>query len=78
MPGNSDQLTVINNSINALNQTIGNLYTLLQTFPRTTGTSSAGPTVAGSIVFTSSEATGFLLIQSSSGATVKVPYYSNP
>ena len=75
MPENS-QLTVINNSINALNQTIGNLYTLLQSFPHTTATSSAVPSAVGGISFLSSEPAAFLLFQSSSGATYKIPGYT--
>jgi hypothetical protein len=71
-------LTVINTSINALNQILGNMYSLLQTFPRTTASSSAAPGTVGTISFSSSLATGFVLLQTSSGATVKLPYYSNP
>jgi hypothetical protein len=39
-----------------------------------TGTSTSA--TAGTITFTSSQAVGFLTLVSSTGATIKVPYYS--
>ena len=43
-------------------------------FPQTTALSTTAP-AAGTIVFTSSEATTFLSITTSSGGTYKVPGY---
>lgn len=45
------------------------------TFPQATTSSTAAPATVGAITFTSSEATGFLLVTLSSGVTVKMPYY---
>jgi hypothetical protein len=39
-----------------------------------TGTSTSA--TAGTITFTSSQAAGFLTLVSSTGATIKIPYYS--
>lgn len=57
-------------------QAINNLNTTLQTiFPQATAYSTTAAT-AGTITFTSSQATGFVSIITSSGATVKVAVYS--
>lgn len=56
-------------AISTLTTTIGSI------FPTVTASSSKAPASLGSITFTSSEASGFLLVTTSSGATVKVPYY---
>jgi len=56
-------------AINRLTTTIGSI------FPQVTVSSSAAPGSLGNITFTSSEASGFLLVTTSSGATVKVPFY---
>lgn len=55
--------------INALTAKIG------QVFPQATTASTTAPASAGSITFTSSLATGFLLVTLSSGPTVKIPFY---
>lgn len=57
------------NAINRLNKTIASI------FPEVTANSTVAPT-AGAITFTSSQALGFMLVELSSGTTVKVPYYS--
>lgn len=63
-----DMTTSAVTSIDSLNATVATL------FPRGTVTSSA-PTVAGAIVFTSSQADAFLLVTTSSGANYKMPLY---
>ncbi len=45
------------------------------TFPQATTSSTSAPATVGTITFTSSQATGFLLVALSSGVTVKFPYY---
>ena len=47
---------------------------LRSVFPQSGTVSSSSPTV-GTITFTSSQANGFLLVTSSSGAQYKVPVY---
>lgn len=67
-----DIYTTLLNGVQALNRlttTVGNI------FPQVTASSSSAPATTGSITFTSSEASGFLLVTTSSGATVKVPFY---
>jgi len=49
--------------------------TIKSIFPQVTTSSTSAPATTGSITFTSSEASGFLLVTTSSGATVKVPFY---
>lgn len=57
-------------------QAINNLTIKIGTvFPQATTSSTAAPATLGSITFTSSEASGFLLVALSSGVTVKFPYY---
>ena len=58
-------------------QAINNLATQIGViFPSVTATSSASPSAAGTISYSSSLATGFMLIELSSGVTVKVPFYT--
>lgn len=58
-------------------QAINNLRTtLLTVFPSVTTQSSAAPSAVGTVTFSSSLATGFMLVALSSGTTVKVPYYT--
>jgi hypothetical protein len=45
-------------------------------FPSTTASSSAAPATAGTITFSSSLASGFMLVQTSSGGTVKIAFYN--
>jgi hypothetical protein len=57
-------------------QAINNLATQIGVvFPSVTAASTSGPSVAGTISYSSSLATGFMLVELSSGTTVKVPYY---
>jgi len=68
----SDLYTAFQNGVQALraiNTTLGNI------FPEVTANSTVAAT-AGTITFTSSQALGFMLVELSSGTTVKVPYYS--
>lgn len=56
-------------AINNLRATIGTI------FPQVTGSSTSAPATIGTITFTSSEATMFQLVTTSSGFTGKVPIY---
>ena len=65
-----DLFGAMRNGVTAIN----NLAQVISTvFPQTTASSST--VTAGTITFTSSQADGFLVVQTSSGATVKIPYY---
>ena len=58
-------------------QAINNLTTKIGLiFPEVTASSTAAPSAVGAITYTSSLATGFMLVELSSGVTVKVPYYT--
>lgn len=70
-------LAEIYGAVNNVTLAINNLASKLQVF-NLGPTSSAVPGTAGTITFSSSQPTGFLLVTTSSGAVVKVPYYSNP
>jgi hypothetical protein len=60
-------------------QGINNLtQTIAKTLPQITTSSTAAPASPGAISFNSSQATGFILVQTSSGSTVKVATYSDP
>lgn len=68
----TDLLATMQNGVAAINE----LNTTLQTiFPQATAYSTTAAT-AGTITFTSSQATGFISIVTSSGATLKVAVYS--
>lgn len=57
-------------------QGINNLKTTIASvFPQITSTSTSAPTTAGTVTFTSSQASYFLLVTTSSGFTGKVPIY---
>lgn len=63
-------LTAMQNGVTAIN----NLKTTINSiFPHTTASSSTVTT--GTITFQSSTALGFMIVQTSSGATVKIPFY---
>ena len=67
-----DLLSAMQNGVtalNSLNRTIASI------FPEVTANSTVAAT-AGAITFSSSLALGFMLVELSSGVTVKVPYYS--
>jgi hypothetical protein len=55
---------------------INGLSSSILQLPHTTASSSAAPSAPGAISYSSSQATGFLLMTASSGVTVKVPYYT--
>ncbi len=64
-------LAALQNGVTAIN----NLAQTIQTvFPNSTASSTSVTT--GTITFQSSTATGFMVVQTSSGGTVKVPFYS--
>ena len=64
-------LNTLQNGVTALN----NLRTSINTvFPRTTASSTGATT--GSVTFSSSQPAGFMIVQTSSGATVKIAYYN--
>jgi hypothetical protein len=68
----SDLLSAMQNgvvAIRALNTTLATI------FPQATAYSTTAAT-AGTITFTSSQATAFISIVTSSGATLKVPVYT--
>lgn len=70
--GTGDLLQSLQQGVQAIN----NLRMTISTvFPQLTGTSTTAPSSAGSITFTSSEATGFFLVTTSSGFSAKVPFY---
>ena len=57
-------------------QAINNLKTTISTvFPQITSTSTSAPATVGTVTFTSSEASFFMLVTTSSGFTGKVPIY---
>ncbi len=68
----SDILTTLQNGVRAIN---GLSTQLANIFPQSTAYSTTAAT-AGTITFTSSQATGFISVVTSSGATVKVAVYS--
>lgn len=68
----TDILAALQNGVVAINNLNA---TLQQIFPQATAFSTTAAT-AGTITFTSSQATGFISVVTSSGATVKVPVYS--
>jgi hypothetical protein len=75
MAGILDLLGAMQNGVVAIQTVAKNLASV---FPNSTLSSTAAPATTGSITFTSSEAAGFMIVQTSSGGTVKVPFYSNP
>lgn len=71
-------VTLLGGSSSTLNMNLSGITTAISHLPSTVGTSGSAPATPGSIVFSSSLAQIFILMQTSSGATVKVPAYSNP
>lgn len=66
-----DLLTALQNGVQAIN----NLNTSLNNFfPQATSVSTS--VTAGTITFTSSQAAGFLIVETSSGASFKVALYN--
>jgi hypothetical protein len=72
MAGLTDLLTAMQNGVTAIQSVAKNLSAV---FPGTTASSTTAPGTLGAITFTSSQAGGFLLVQTSSGFTAKVPFY---
>lgn len=70
--GFGDVLQTLQQGVQAINNLTQQIKS---TFPQATTSSTSAPSTTGTITFTSSEATGFLLVALSSGATVKFPYY---
>jgi len=68
----TDLFTGVQNAVKAINDLN---VTLASVFARATTSSVTAPSSVGSITFTSSQATGFLLVELSSGVTVRMPYY---
>ena len=68
----SDILSALQNGVRAIN---GLNTTLATIFPQATAYSTTAAT-AGTVTFASSQATGFISVVTSSGATVKVAVYS--
>lgn len=57
-------------------QAVNNLTIKISTvFPQITSTSTSAPAALGAVTFTSSEASFFMLVTTSSGFTGKVPIY---
>ena len=65
-------LTALQNGVTAIQSLNASLALV---FPQATAVSTTAAT-AGTVTFTSSQATGFLSVVTSSGATYKVPLYS--
>jgi hypothetical protein len=70
--GLSDILGTLQQGVQAI-QTLNT--TIKAVFPQVTTVSTGAPATLGTVTFTSSEATGFLLVTLSSGPTVKMPFY---
>lgn len=67
-----DLLSALQNGVTAINNLKEQIAT---TFPQASAVST-GAATAGTITFTSSQATGFLTVTTSSGASYKVPLYT--
>ncbi len=70
--GLGDILQTLQQGVQGINNLTAQIKT---TFPQATTSSTSAPATVGTITFTSSEASGFLLVTLSSGVTVKMPYY---
>jgi hypothetical protein len=67
-----DLLTALQNGVEAINRLTTQVRT---TFPQASAVSTSAAT-AGTITYTSSQATGFLTVTTSSGGSYKVPLYT--
>ncbi len=67
----TDVFSALQNGVVALRSIAKSIST---SFPQVTGTSST--VTVGTVVFNSSQAVGFITIVSTSGATLKIPYYN--
>lgn len=70
--GLGDLLQTMQQGVQAINNLTIKIGTV---FPQTTAASTSAPAALGTVTFTSSQATGFLLVALSSGTTVKLPFY---
>jgi hypothetical protein len=73
MAGLTDILTALQNGVTAIQTVAQKLSTA---FPGITTSSTSAPATNGAITFSSSLAAGFMLVTTSSGATVKVATYN--
>ncbi len=71
--GLSDILQSLQQGVQAINNLRSTISTV---FPQVTGSSTSAPASNGTVTFSSSLAVGFILATTSSGATVKIPYYN--
>lgn len=67
----TDVFAVLQNGVVALGSIAKSIS---RSFPQVTGTSTSA--TAGAITFTSSQPAGFITLVSTSGATLKVPFYN--
>jgi hypothetical protein len=74
----SQLVSILGISSSVFNTNLTALTTAVSHLPSTVGTSTSVPSSPGSLVFSSSQAQAFILMQSSSGATYKIAAYSNP
>lgn len=70
--GLGDLLQTMQQGVQAINNLTIKIGTV---FPQATTSSTSAPAAVGTVTFTSSQATGFMLIALSSGTTVKIPFY---
>jgi hypothetical protein len=70
--GLGDILQTLQQGVTAINNLRATISTV---FPQITSTSTSAPTSAGTVTFTSSQASYFMLVTTSSGFTGKVPIY---
>jgi hypothetical protein len=70
--GLGDLLQTMQQGVQAMNNLTSTIKSI---FPQVTGSSTSAPATAGTITFTSSEASLFILVTTSSGFTGKVPIY---
>lgn len=70
--GLGDILQTLQQGVQAMNNLRQTISTV---FPQITSTSTSAPAAAGTVTFTSSQASYFMLVTTSSGFTGKVPIY---
>jgi hypothetical protein len=70
--GLGDILQTLQQGVQAMNNLRSTIATV---FPQITATSTSAPATAGTVTYTSSQASFFMLVTTSSGFTGKVPIY---
>lgn len=70
--GLGDILQSLQQGVQAMNNLRSTIATV---FPQITATSTSAPATAGTVTFSSSQASYFMLVTTSSGFTGKVPIY---